>query len=215
MLSLKQPLNKDQMNAYLHGNYQIKTTKFSGHHQIKGTAAFLKLCDGMRREFNVQVASFVDIAVQHTPVSFLCPKGHARNAFDQFDPHHVKKSVWCSICTGAHASTTWACPCNRAWHNCPDHFGYPLLAPPKPKAQARGSKRQLVDTAQSSAHKLSHLEPSCASRPILSAGLAKRFPHLVGRAYDTGNSATHNDDDVGDPGQTSSGSGTQWPQSHM
>ena len=169
----------------------------------------------MRREFNVQVASFVELAVQHTPVSFLCPKGHARNALAQFDPHHVKKSVWCSTCTGAHASTAWKCPCNRAWHNCPEHFGYPLFAPPRPEAQARGSKRQVVDDAQTSARKLSRLEPSYASRPILSAGLAKRFPHLVGKAYNTGNINTHNDDDARDPGQRSSGSGTQRPQPHM
>ena len=146
---------------------------------------------------------------------FWCPRGHARNTYDQFDPHNVRKSVWCSMCTGAHASTAWTCPCNRAWHNCPDHFGLPLLANPKPKAQVHGTKRQQVDSAQTSARKLSRLEPSYASGPILSAGLAKRFPHLVGRAYEAGSSISHRDEDDGGPGLNSSGSGATDPHSHM
>ena len=168
----------------------IKTSKFAGHHQIRGTSAHLTLSECLKNELSVQIASVIGLPPPTAPDNCLCPRGHARSAFDQFDPHNVQKSVWCSMCTGAHASTAWTCPCNRAWHNCPDLFGLPLHAPQKPKTQTQGTKRQRVDTPQTSARKLSRLEPSVASRPILSPGLAKKFPHLVWQATVAGHN-TH------------------------
>ena len=59
MLSLKQPLTKDQVEAHEQDRPQIRTSKFSGHHQIRGTAAMLRLSDCLKGELSVQVASFV------------------------------------------------------------------------------------------------------------------------------------------------------------
>ena len=213
MLSLKAPLSKDQLAAYANNNLQLKTAKFSGHHLVRGTAALMNLSALVKQELNVQVASFVEIPPQSTDTNFFCPRGHARCAYSQFDPHHVQKSVWCQTCRGAHASTAWTCPCNRPWFNCPEHFGLPLQAPTKARTQHHGSKRQRVDTAQVSARKLTRLEPSVASRPILSPNLAKRFPHLAGGPTVAGHTTYKDDDDQGPSG--SSGSGSRWPHRNV
>ena len=148
MLSLKHPLSKTQLDAFDRGCLQIRTSKFSGHHLIRGTAALLQLSDRLKSNLSVQAASFVETPPPTEPVYFLCPKGHARNALDQFDTYSVQKSVWCSTCRGPHASTAWSCPCGRAWHNCPLHFGIPLHAPPRASPQPHGSKRHRADDAQ-------------------------------------------------------------------
>ena len=125
MLSLRQPLSKDQVDSYAEGNLRIKTMKFSGHRQLKGTSALIEVSECIKHKCAVQQATFVEITAHPGAVDFLCPKGHARSAYDQFDPHNVRKSAWCSKFAGCHASTSWQCPCGRAWHNCPDHFGVP------------------------------------------------------------------------------------------
>ena len=207
MLSLKQPLSKSQMEAYNRDNLVIKTSKFSGHHLVRGTSALMTLSECMKSCLSVQKASFVVPPPPPSEVKFFCPAGHPRSAFDQFDPHNIRKSVWCSICAGCHASSSWRCPCDRAWHNCPDHFGIPILFAATPPPKARAPKRPTPATAAASASKLARLEPSFASRTILSPGLAKRFPHLIDAPTAVG-SYNYIDDD-GNPGPQDSGSGSQ------
>ena len=209
MLSLKQPLSKTQAEAFEQDRLVIKTTKFSGHHLIRGTSALMALSECMKAAFDVQHAKFVVLHSVSSDLKFFCPAGHPRSAFDQFDPHNYRKSVWCSECAGCHSSSSWRCPCERAWQNCPDHFPAPIFAFTRPAAKPRVQKRPPPASAQSSASKLARLEPSYLSRPILSEGLAKRFPHLVGQATVKGSHRQHIDDDEG-PGHTpSSGSGAQ------
>ena len=213
MLSLKHPLSKDQLDAHDRNCLQVKTSKFSGHHLIRGTSALMQLSERLKRDLPVQTATFVEVPPSTESISFLCPQGHARNALDQFDPYWINKSIWCPSCRGPHASTAWSCGCGRAWHNCPVHLGVPLHAPARHKPQGHGTKHQRADDAQTSARKLARLEPSVASRLILTPRLAQRFPHLAQSGNTTGDSK-HNDD-AGPGPQDTSGSGAQWPHSHM
>ena len=112
----------------------------------------------------------------------------------QFDVHNVAKSIWCGSCKGCHASTAWKCQCSEPWHRCCVHFCAPTSnVQQHVTPSTRGHRRPAVVDVQVSARKFLRLEPSIASRVILTPRLAARFPHLVTRGAKANTHAAHQD----------------------
>ena len=201
MLSFRQPLSVEQRRAFDAGSLNVKTCKFAGFHVFKGGNTIVKLAEAIKTDLSVVQSCFAHVPDQ--PCDFSCPQGHLRSAHSQFDCHNISKSIWCSSCRGCHAAPAYKCPCGTGWHKCLIHFAVPSSSTAAAtRAAPRGTKRPAPVAASVSQATLRWLEPSIASRVILTPGLAARFPHLVsGR-----NEHTHmaNQDTPGDRTRTQS-----------
>eukprot|EP00973_Karenia_brevis_P003918 540582-Karenia_brevis.AAC.1 len=62
ILTLRQPLNKDQQEELRKGNLRIKTQKFAGFHSIKGHAQLVTLSNACKAQHSTEIAKLTPSA---------------------------------------------------------------------------------------------------------------------------------------------------------
>ena len=178
MIQMDKVLTGTQLKSYQQGNLLLKTYDFKGYGSFKCAPNARRIAELFHVFHPDPVVSWPSII--HSRTNYFCPCGHGR---ESTNPPFVFQAppamIWCSTCRRPHGHNKWTCPCNLKWRNCVKHR--PIEIQESSSSSAAPSVPSLrALSASASAAKLDKLEPHCASRLILSPGLAQRFPHLAG-----------------------------------